>query len=241
MLAHHYNTVTKLRGGKVEAVYTSKHPEDSAAGLCVLDRERGVLEEIWPYPWQTDTCIGDWHYKRDIEYKSAKTVVDMLVDIVSKNGNLMLNFPLPNSGMLDGRELKTLSGITDWMAVNSEAIHGTRPWKISGQTAAPATAAADTNFNENKRRALTAEDVRFTKKGEILYAFVMGWPHKQAVIAPLAEDSKHAPGKIQNVELLGHSGKLKWTRDASALKIDLPDNKPCDHAIAFRISGGGLV
>jgi alpha-L-fucosidase len=241
LLAHHYNTIGKLHGGKVEAVYTSKRREDSDAGLCILDRERGVLEEIWPHPWQTDTCIGDWHYKRGIEYKSAKTVVDMLVDIVSKNGNLMLNFPLPNSGMLDDRELKTLSGITDWMAVNSEAIHATRPWKISGQVVAPATAAADASFNESKRPALAAVDVRFTKKGQTLYAFVMGWPEKQAVIAPLSVNSKHAPGNIHLVELLGHSGKLKWTRDAAGLKIDLPGQKPCDYAITFRISGSGLV
>jgi alpha-L-fucosidase len=241
VLANLLNVSAKQHGGKVEAVYTSKHKEDSEAGYCVLDRERGVLEEIWPKPWQTDTCIGDWHYRRDMEYKTPKTVVDMLVDIVSKNGNLMLNFPLPSSGMLDGRELKVLAGITEWMSVNAEAIHGTRPWKISGQTAAAAPAGQDASFNENKRKPLTAEDVRFTTKGQTLYAFVMDWPAKQAVIAPLATMSKYAPGKIESVELLGYRGKLKWTRDETALKIDLPDRKPCDHAIAFKISGTGIV
>lgn len=241
LVAHHYNVSAKHNGGKVEAVYTSKRHEDSDAGLCVLDRERGVLEEIWPRPWQTDTCIGDWHYKRDIEYKSAKTVVDMLVDIVSKNGNLMLNFPLPNSGMLDDRELKTLSGITDWMAINSEAIYATRPWKISGQTVPLASPSEDASFNENQRRPFTNEDVRFTKKGHTLYAFVMGWPEKQAIIAALAANSKHAPGKIENVELLGHPDKLKWTRDNSGLKIELPEEPPCEHAIVLRVSGTGLV
>jgi alpha-L-fucosidase len=176
-----------------------------------------------------------------MEYKTPKTVVDMLVDIVSKNGNLMLNFPLPSSGMLDDRELKVLAGITEWMNVNAEGIHGTRPWKISGQTAAAAPAGQDASFNENKRKPLTAGDVRFTTKGPILYAFVMDWPAKQAVIAPLATTSKYAPGKIESVELLGYRGKLKWTRDESALKIDLPDQKPCDHAIAFKISGTGIV
>jgi alpha-L-fucosidase len=168
-------------------------------------------------------------------------VVDMLVDIVSKNGNLMLNFPLPNSGMLDDRELKVLSGITDWMSVNSEAIYATRPWKISGQTAPATPPSADASFNESKRRAFTAEDVRFSKKDETLYAFVMGWPEKQAVIAALASNSKQAPGKIENVELVGHSGKLKWTRDDAGLKIDLPEQKPCEHALTFRIVGVGLV
>jgi alpha-L-fucosidase len=241
LLANHYNVSAKHNSGKIEAIYTSKHREDSDAGLCVLDRERGVLDEIWPHPWQTDTCIGDWHYNRDVIYKTPKTVVDLLVDIVSKNGNLMLNFPLPNSGMLDDRELKVLSGITDWVRVNSEAIYATRPWKISGQTAPVTPPSADATFNESKRRALTADDIRFTKKGETLYAFVMCWPEKQAAIAALASNSKQAPGEIENVELLGHSGKLKWTRDDAGLKIELPEQKPCEHAVVFRIVGVGLV
>ena len=241
LLANFYNGNASSHSGKLEAVYTSKRREDSDAGLCVLDRERSVLEDISPRPWQTDTCIGDWHYKRGLTYKTPKTVVDLLVDIVSKNGNLMLNFPLPNSGMLDERELAVLSGITDWMAVNSEAVHATRPWKISGQTGPPSPPSPDASFNESKRRALTSQDVRFTRKGETLYAFVMGWPEKQAVIPELSAQSPHAPGKIEEVTLLGYAGKLHWSRDDAGLNIALPDNKPCDHAIAFRISGAGLV
>jgi alpha-L-fucosidase len=241
LLTHFYNRSAANHSGRVEAVYTSKRREDSDAGFCVLDRERGVQEDIWPHPWQTDTCIGDWHYKRGFNYKTPKTVVDMLVDIVSKNGNLMLNFPLPNSGMLDERELQVLSGITDWMAVNNEAIYDTRPWKISGQSGSVAPDSKEVSFNEAKRRALTSDDVRFTRKGETLFAFVMGWPEKQAVIPQLSAKSAHAPGKIENIELLGRPGKLQWTRDDSALKITLPDSKPCEHAVAFRISGTGLV
>jgi alpha-L-fucosidase len=242
VLANLLNVSAKRNAGKTEAVYTSKHKEDSDAGLCVLDRERGVLDEIWPNPWQTDTCIGDWHYNRDVTYKTPKTIVDMLVDIVSKNGNLMLNFPLPSSGMLDDRELKILQEITSWMNVNGEAIYATRPWKISSQGAvAASTPAQDTNFNESKRKALTAEDVRFTAKDQTVNVFVMGWPAKQALIAALGSASPHAPGKIERVELLGHPGKLKWTREAAGLKIELPAQKPCEHAVAFQVSGAGLV
>jgi len=229
-------------GGNVEAVYTSKRKEDCDAGYCVLDRERGVLDEIWPKPWQTDTCIGDWHYKRDITYKTPKTIVDLLVDIVSKNGNLMLNFPLPSSGTLDDRELKILAEVTAWTAVNGDAIFSTRPWKISGQSSsAAATPAQDTNFNESKRRELTANDVRFTKKRDTLFAFVMGWPAGQAVLSALGASSPHAPGTIERVELLGSPGNLKFTRDQAGLHIELPPQPPCNHAIAFRISGEGLV
>jgi alpha-L-fucosidase len=241
-LANLWNVNAARNAGKVEAVYTSKRKEDSDAGLCVLDRERGVLEEIWPHPWQTDTCIGDWHYNRQAVYKTPKTIVDLLVDIVSKNGNLMLNFPLPASGMLDDHELKILSDVTDWTSVNGEAIFATRPWKISGQAAAASIAPAqDASFNESKRKTLTADDVRFTTKGQTLYAFVMGWPDKKATIAPLGNKSPQAPGKIEHVELIGFPGKLKWERDEVALHIVLPENKPSDHAVAFRIEGKGIV
>ncbi len=243
ILANLHNVSARQNGGAVQSVYTSKHKEDSDAGLCLLDRERGVLDDIWPHPWQTDTCIGDWHYKRDIVYKTPKTVIDMLVDIVSKNGNLMLNFPLPSSGMLDDRELKVLEAITAWMAINSEAIHGTRPWKVSGQAPpAKATAAQDTNFNEKDRKDLTAEDVRFTTKGQTLYAFVMGWPTgRQASISALGSSSPQAAGTIERVRLLGFPGELKWKREAAALKIDLPEHPPAEYAMAFEISGRGIA
>jgi alpha-L-fucosidase len=240
LVANLYN-LSAARHGAVEAVYTSKRKEDSDAGACVLDRERGVPDEILPNPWQTDTCIGEWHYRRDITYKTPKIIIDMLVDIVSKNGNLMLNFPLPSSGMLDDAELKILSEITSWMGVNGEAVYGTRPWKVFGSPSPTASSAQETSFNEKNRKPLTADDLRFTAKGQALFAFVMGWPEKQAVIAPLSSRSPHAPGKIERVELLGFPGKLNWMRDDSGLKVQLPDTKPCEHAIAFKISGTGLV
>jgi len=130
---HLYNQNANRHQGEVQAVYTSKRREDSEAGACTFDVERGVVDTIWPRPWQTETCIGNWHYNVNAQYKSPKMIMDMLVDVVSRNGNFMLNFPLPNSGMLDDRELKILSEITSWMAVNSEAIYSTRPWKIFGE------------------------------------------------------------------------------------------------------------
>ena len=96
-------------------------------------------------------------------------------------------------------------------------------------------------FNESKRKELTAADVRFTTKAGLLYAFVMDWPEKQASIPQLARGSKYAPGEIENVELLGVGGKLKWTRDESGLQIALPEQRPSDHAVAFRIGGKGLL
>jgi len=241
LVAHLYNQDAKRHGGNVEAVYTSKRREDSAAGTCVFDVERGVVETIWLSPWQTDTCIGHWHYDKEAKYKTPKTIVDMLVDIVSRNGNLMLNFPLPSNGMLDAEELVILDEITKWMAVNSEAIYATRPWKIFGE--GPGTQKPDQSvkFNENSRKALTAADVRFTTKGPTLYAFVMGLPETEAVIVPLASNSQYATGKINHVRLLGFNDKVQWEQDETGLKIQLPAEKPCNHAIAFEISGDGLT
>jgi alpha-L-fucosidase len=237
VIAHLYNLSAKKSGGKTEAVYTCKRAEDAEQGVAVLDVERGVVNDIWPRPWQTDTCIGQWHYKRGQEYKTPKSIVDMLVDIVSRNGNLMLNFPLPARGTLDLEELNVLSEITKWMSVNSEAIHSSRPWKIYGEGPAPTAAASGAAFNEEKRKDLTAEDVRFTTKGDTLYAVVMGWPEYHAAIRPLATNTGLRVGKIQNVELLGFDGKLEWSQDNSGLKVMTPPQKPCDYAYVFKVTG----
>jgi alpha-L-fucosidase len=238
LVAHLYNTSARRQGGKVEAIYTSKSRSDAAAGLCVLDVERGLGDSIWPRSWQTDTCVGNWHYDTRARYKTTKRVIDMLVDIVSRNGNLLLNFPLPNSGMLDEKELAILEGITAWMAVNSEAIYATRPWKIFG--AGPGSEMkprAGQQFNENSRRDFTAEEVRFTTKGGTLYAFFMGWPETEIVIAPLATGSPHVIGKIENVELLGYPGKIEWTHNGKGLTVKLPEKAPSENAATLRIKG----
>ncbi|HEY4759912.1 MAG TPA: alpha-L-fucosidase [Thermoguttaceae bacterium] len=237
LVAHFYNQNANLHGGAIEAVYTSKRKEDSDLGACVRDVERGVPNEILPNAWQTDTCVGNWHYGKNANYKSPKTVIDMLVDIVSQNGNMLLNFPLSSSGILDDKELKIISEITDWMAVNNEAIYATRPWKIFGE--GPNTvkkSGGEAKWNEGQRRVLTADDVRFTTKGPTLYAFFMGWPEKEACVEPLATNGKHVNGQIQNVELLG-SGKVQWTQDQKGLKVQLPAEKPCNHACALKVEG----
>jgi alpha-L-fucosidase len=149
----------------------------------------------------------------------------------------LLNFPLPASGQLDLEEHNVLSEITKWMAVNSEGIHDTRPWKIFGEGPGTEAPAQSSSFNERKRKDLTAADVRFTTKGEVLYAFVMGWPDYQAVVKPLATDTELRVGKIQDVSLLGYDGHLEFTQDKGGLKILLPSQKPCDYAIAFKITG----
>jgi alpha-L-fucosidase len=237
-VAEFYNSGPVNPRGETEGVYFSKGKQDCATGTCVLDRERGVADEIWPTSWQTDTCIGQWHYKVGQQYKTPKKVIDLLVDIVSKNGNLLLNFPLPASGELDAEEKRVLQGITDWMSVNSEGIYNTRPWKINGEGPATKVKPSNSRFNENTALPLGANDVRFTTKGSILYAFVQGWPDGELVIRSLGTASPQAPSKAQDVRLLGRNEALKFTQDESGLRVTLPADKPAtaDIGVTLRVN-----
>ena len=243
LTAHHYNRIAKKYGGRVEAVWANKGKTDCVNGTCVLDLERGVVDRIWDDPWQTDTCVGHWHYDKEATYKSPKIVIDMLVDIVSRNGNLLLNFPLPASGMLDEQELRILDELARWMAVNGEAIYGTRPWKLFGEGPAlgqPAAGQGQSDhhqagaFNERNRKPLTAADIRYTKKGETLYAFAMGRPEGQVIMPALAEGKA---GRVRNVELVGASGKLSWNQSGTGLTVQMPASLPAEHAVALKITG----
>jgi alpha-L-fucosidase len=242
-VAELYNVGPTSFQGRPESIYFSKTATDCSIGTCTLDRERSVLDDIAMLPWQTDTCIGGWHYQLGATYKSPKKVVDLLVDIISKNGNLLLNIPLPASGVPDDRELAILDGITEWTSLYGEAIYGTRPWKIYGE--GPSTKVVikangqEFDPNEGKKPDLTFEDIRFTMKGKTLYAFVQGWPEQpEVVIKALGTNSPQNPDKALNVALLGREKSLKFTQDGSGLRVNLPSSKPqaSDIGIALRIN-----
>lgn len=242
-IAEAYNVSASLHHGANDAVYTGKLLRECTGGTCVLDRERSVLDDIWPEPWQTDTCIGNWHYQRGITYKTAKKVIDLLVDIVSKNGNLLLNFPLPNSGELDADEMVTLNGITEWMRLNSEGIYATRPWAVSGE--GPSTKAvvhtdstSAYNPNEGKKPDLGATDFRFTTKNNNLYAFAQGYSTagEPYLLQSLAFGSPYKPGRIDHVTLLGSSEKLKWKQDQAGLHIGALKRPLHDAGCCFKIT-----
>jgi alpha-L-fucosidase len=210
----------------------------------LLDRERGVQEGIEALPWQTDTCIGNWHYQRSLfdqhKYRTSKQVTQMLVDIVSKNGNLQLSIPLPGNGVPDADELKFLAELTAWMDVNSEGIHSTRPWKIYGEGPSTTATAPRSRFGGAADfRNYTSEDMRFTMKGDSLYAFVMVWPESRSVvIKSLATSSPQIDGrKVADVTLLGYGGKLEWTQDEQGLTVKLPPTPPSESAVTLKIKG----
>ena len=234
--AYYYNSNLKVHGGRLEAVLNTKNMPPELRKALVWDIERGRTDRLEPYPWQTDTCIGNWHYKRGIKYKTAANVVPVLVDNVSKNGNLLLNIPVKGDGSIDDEEIKFLEDMAGWMKVNSEAIYGTRPWKVYGE-GAPEFQGGDVMFNESKVRPYTAEDIRFTTKGDMLYAIALGWPESgKLTIKSLASNSPHFKGEIASIELLGSHSKLKWRRDENGLTVPFPPEKSGDYAFVFKIS-----
>lgn len=243
IVAHHYNQNIKRNKGNLNAVINGKMLDELQRKCMVWDIERGQSNIAEPFVWQTDTCIGDWHYDSRIYdrkgYKSAKTVIQMLVNIVSKNGNLLLNIPVRGNGTIDEQEMAVLEEIAAWMKINAACIFDTRPWKVFGEGPAMQGQAplSEQGFNEGKSTPLGAGDMRFTTKGDVLYVILLGWPEDGKIkIKSLSEANALRPGGISRIELLG-GGELNFQRNAEALEITLPDKKPeFDYAVALKIS-----
>ena len=244
LAAHFYNSSIQWHHGRNEAVMTDKHLDDVERRSQVYDIERGKSENILPQPWETDTCIGSWHYDRAIfehhRYKTAAVVIPMLADIVSKNGNLMLSVPLQRDGTPDSDEIKIVKDIGGWLKVNGDAIYATRPWKVYGE--GPSTQMAERGRfggqSDVQRQPFTPEDIRFTqsKNGKILYAIVLAFPtNGEVTVKTLASKSDLWPGQIAKVRMLGVFHKLKFTRDENGLHITLPSKRPCQIAFALKI------
>jgi alpha-L-fucosidase len=234
--AHYYNKNPTWNQGRLEGVIFGKILTDEQREALVWDIERGVPSETKPYPWQTCTCIGGWHYMEGRRYKSATTVVHMLADIVSKNGNLLLNVPVRGDGTIDSEEEKVVAGITAWMDVNQEAIFATRPWQVFGE--GPASAGAQISrqgFNEGKGKPFTAEDVRYTTKGDVIYVIVLGIPGKPLRLTELGSAAKRLPG-IARIDLLGSTETVTWAREDGALVIQPSATWPSAGSVTYRIT-----
>jgi alpha-L-fucosidase len=240
VVAHYYNASAARNHGRTDVVVFGKHILPEHNGAFVEDIERGVANAIRPEPWQTDTCIGDWHYSRAVaeenRYKTVAQVVRMLIDIVSKNGNLLLNIPLRGDGSVDDHELAFLDGLGRWMAVNEDGIFATRPWKVYGEGPTVDNPPRPAPGTPKEAPILyTSEDIRFVTKDGALYAHVLAQPQTPKVrIRSLATG---AVGKITKVSLLGFAGAVVWRQDSEGLSVDLPTQLPSEHTLALRVEG----
>lgn len=235
IVAQLYNLSIEKHGGKQEAVYCCKknyNKTDFIDGICVQDLEGRMMADIQPFAWQTDASTGEWFWVPKDHYLSSAEILCGLIDIVSKNGNLLLNVTLLPDGSLAPEMEIFLREMADWMKVNGEAVFGTRPWTVYGEGPTPFNHDA---FRKNVR--YTPQDVRFTRKGDDIYAITLGVPTGQVVIHALGSASPLVTREPTSITLVGSTEKIHWSRTADNLIISLPATLPCRSALCFKISG----
>jgi alpha-L-fucosidase len=235
--AFYYNRGAEWKQGV--AINYKKHGGESfpdSAG--VLDVERGQLAAIRPYFWQTDTAVAknSWGYTTKQDYKTSRSLIGDLVDIVSKNGALLLNIGPRPDGTIPEPDEAVLREIGAWLGKNGEAIYGTRPWKVFGEGP---TEIVEGPFADTKRKPFTAEDVRFTAKGDTLYAIALAWP----VAGPIIIKSLARPGgreerAVASVDLVGYPEPVAWDQTGQGLVVTLPVARPAEPALSLRIALG---
>jgi alpha-L-fucosidase len=232
--AYYYNRGLQWGQGVAINYKDKAYPERAA----VLDLERGQLADIRPLYWQNDTSVikNSWGYVAERDYKTAESVVGDLLDVVSKNGALLLNLGPRPDGTIPEEEEQILLDIGRWLALNGEAIYDTRPWKVFGEGP---TQVEEGMFTDTKRAAFTSRDFRFTARGDVLYATLLAWPENgEATIESLGANLRLYTAEVGKVEMLGVAEPLRFTRDERALRVKMPAARPCDHAFTLRISKG---
>jgi alpha-L-fucosidase len=229
--AFYYNSSLKY-GDHVGVINYKDYALQEQCG--VLDLERGQLGDIRPLYWQTDTSISNksWGYIKDDTFKSPEFVVHQLIDIVSKNGNLLLNIGPRADGTIPDEVQQVLLEVGAWLNVNGEAIYGTRPWRIYGE--GPTKVAAG-SFHDTDTANYKPEDFRFTTKGDVLYAIGLAWPtNGEAVIHSLVQTV--GSERVRSVALLGSDAKLQFNQRADGLHVQLPTQPPAKYAYVLRLT-----
>ena len=228
--AYYYNRA--MEWGKEVTINFKR--EAFPPGVGTFDVERGALTGISPVPWQTCTAIGkhSWGYTANNEFKTSRQIICDLIDIVSKNGMLLLNVGPRADGTITREETQVLRDLGAWLKVNGEGIYDTVPWKRFGEGSVNAS---DGFFMDGDEKAFTAEDFRFTYKVGTVYAFWMRPEGKDMTIRSMAAKGRYDFG-IEKVELLGGEGTLPFDRDDTGLHISLAEEATGDRPLCLRIT-----
>jgi alpha-L-fucosidase len=227
-VAHLYNS-SIAKHGKNLAVYNQKDRRPEVYQVGVLDIEKSQLPDIRPEPWQTDTCIGNWFYDARQEFKKPGHIIEMLIDIISKNGTMLLNILQRPDGSIDEETGYILQELASWFALCGDAVHGTRPWVRSGEGDSRVLIEG---FKE-QQVSWNSTDFRFVQKGKTLYAFMLLAPdNRVAVIRTI--DEKH---RIAAVRLMG-GGPLEYARSFGVLTVKLPQELPTPYTNCLVIELG---
>ena len=232
LAAYYYNK--GLEWGKEVVLQDKNFRHDYfPQGTFVHDLERGKMAGIKKYPWQTDTSIGknSWGYVTDWLSKDANSLIDDLIDIVSKNGCMLLNVGPKADGTIPQDQQDILQEMGEWLSVNGEAIYETRCYKVFGE--GPTEVSEGYMSEKKKDKAFTAEDIRFTTKNNTLYAFILKWPEgDKVVIRTLNKEAEN----LQAVKMLGSEESLQWTQESDGLHVQLPKDKPGELAWTLAIT-----
>jgi alpha-L-fucosidase len=229
--AYYYNHALQWKEGVVLNYKDFAYPDS----VAVYDIERGSSKATRKFPWQTDTSVGkkSWGWINGEENKTPHEIIDALIDIVSKNGNLLLNIGPKPDGTISPEQINVLLGIGEWLKINGEGIYGTRPWDITREGP---TVAVEGTFGEQKAVKYTAKDIRFTSKGNTVYVFCLDAPIEKKISISSLALKKNPSRKITNIEMLGSNLKIKWTQKDDALVIQTPEILPAKDAIGFKLS-----
>ena len=230
-LSYYYNYAAKKNQ---DVVCTYKFTE-MAKGAAVLDLERSRMAEKKDFPWLTDDSIdwGSWCHVSEPDYKSTNRLIDYLVDVVSKNGGVLLNITPTAAGEIPQPVQDRLIEMGQWLNTNGEAIYGTRPWTVYGEGPAKVT---EGHLSERKNKDNTEEDVRFTQKDGALYALLLDVPSKDVEIRALGEKAALLKQEIKNIEIIGSNEKVSWETNDDFLKINKPTEKTCEHCVVFKLT-----
>lgn len=207
-------------------------------GSGIIEVERGALAAPKPYPWQTDTAIAknSWCYTDTLEYKTARQIICNFIEIISKNGNMLLNIGPKGDGSIPKKDQEILKEIGTWMKKNELAIYGSKPWR---KEAEGSIRVSEGQFTDNEELSYTKEDIRFTVNGDSIYAFIMNWPKDGAVTIRSLADSKdqNVPefhGQIEAVRVLGYETAVKYHKDTEGLHI-LAEDVETEFPVVIRI------